>query len=341
MMIDRAIDVVTRTGGKSMRGALLRIAAVLLLALVFPGAGRADESDWPQTLVIGTASPGGTYYAYGEGLAHLLSRKLGRSVITRPTEGPTENLKLLETNEIQLAFVTLGIAQQGWNGTGDWTNGQQLRAARALFPMYDTPFHFIVMSDSEVRSIADLSGKRVGIGPQGGTGGIYSPLVFKALKMEASFASGSWTDLAAQFSARQLEALIVLGGVPVPEVAELEKKGNVRYLTLTPNQVVALRLALPELSSSLIAAGTYPSLRRHYRTLGMYNFAVARANLPNDLAYAILEAVFNHHEEMMEIHPAAAETVPSNFTRNTILPFHDGAARWYNNKAIVGVSLAD
>ncbi len=226
-----------------MTGALLRIAAALLMALVYAGGSRADEVDWPQTLVIGTASPGGTYYAYGEGLAQLLSRKLGLSVITRPTEGPTENLKLLEADEIQLAFVTLGIAQQGWNGAGEWSNGKQFRAARALFPMYDTPFHFIVMSDSEIGSIADLSGKRVGIGPQGGTGGIYTPLVLKALKMDASFASGSWTDLAAQFSARQLEALIVLGGVPVPEVTELEKKGNIRYLTLTPNQVVALRLA--------------------------------------------------------------------------------------------------
>lgn len=324
-----------------MTGTTRRVAVALLVTLACAGASRADESDWPQTLVIGTASAGGTYYAYGEGLARLLSRKLGMSVVTRPTEGPTENLKLLEADEIHLAFATLGIAQQGWNGTGEWTNGQQLRAARALFPMYDTPFHFIVMSDSEIRSIADLLGKRVGIGPQGGTGGIYTPLVLKALKTEASFASGSWTDLAAQFSARQLEALIVLGGVPVPEVTELEKRGNIRYLTLTPNQVVALRLALPELASSLIAAGTYPSLRRHYRTVGMYNFAVARANLPNDLAYAILEAVFNHREEMMEIHPAAAETVPSNFTRNTILPFHDGAVRWYNNKATVGVSLAD
>ena len=243
-----------------MTGALLRIAAALVVALVCASGGRADESDWPQTLVIGTASPGGTYHAYGEGLAQLLSRKLGLSVITRPTEGPTENLKLLEADEIQLAFVTLGIAQQGWNGAGEWTNGKQLRAARALFPMYDTPFHFIVRSDSDIRSIADLAGKRLGIGPQGGTGGIYTPLVLKALKMDATFASGSWTDLASQFSARQLEALIVLGGVPVPEVAELEKKGNIRYLTLTPNQVVALRLALPELASSLVAAGTYPSL---------------------------------------------------------------------------------
>jgi TRAP transporter TAXI family solute receptor len=325
----------------ALTGALSRLAIVLMLALGWPIPGRAAEPGWPDMLTIGTASPGGTYYTYGEGLARLLSRNLGLPVVARETEGPVENIKLLEAGDIDLAFVTLGIALQGWNGTGDWTNGRQYRAARALFPMYDTPFHFIVMADSEIRSIADLAGKPVGIGPQGGTGGVYTPLVMKALKNEASYATGSWSDLAAQFSARKLAALIVLGGVPVPEVLELERKGNIRYLTLTPNQTVALRLALPELASSLIAAGTYPSLRRHYRTVGIYNFAVARPNLPGDLAYAILETVFNRTDEMLQIHPAAAETVPANFTRNTILPFHDGAARWYNNKATTGMSLGD
>jgi len=92
---------------------------------------------------------------------------------------------------------------------------------------------------------------------------------------------------------------------------------------------------------SIIAAGTYPSLRRNYQTVGMYNFAVARADLPDDLVQAILDAVFDHPDEMMEIHPAAAETVPLNFSRNTILPFHDGAARWYNNKATIGVVRGD
>lgn len=73
----------------------------------------------------------------------------------------------------------------------------------------------------------------------------------------------------------------------------------------------------------------------------MYNFAVASSNLPDDLVYAILEVVFTNPDEMMQIHPAAAETVPANFARNTILPFHDGAARWYNSKATIGIVRGD
>ena len=323
-----------------MMRTLLRIAAVVLAVLGLLDTGRA-QTNWPATLTIGTASPGGTYHAYGEGLARLLNRKLGLPVFARETEGPVENLKLLVAGEIQLAFVTLGIVQQGWSGSGDWAGGRQLRGARALFPMYDTPFQFLTASDSGILSVGDLAGKRIGIGPLGGTGGVYTPLVFKAIKTEATFVTGSWSDLAAQLSERKLDALVVVAGVPVPEVTALEKKGNVRNLTLTPSQIVAVRLALPELGPSLIAAGTYPSLRRHYQTIGVYNFAVARADLPDDLAYAILEAVFGFHDEMMQIHPAAAETVPGNFTRNTVLPFHDGASRWYNNKATLGIVRGD
>ncbi|MGB8637374.1 MAG: TAXI family TRAP transporter solute-binding subunit, partial [Pseudolabrys sp.] len=51
--------------------------------------------------------------------------------------------------------------------------------------------------------------------------------------------------------------------------------------------------------------------------------------------------VFNNLDEMMQIHPAAAETVAANFTRNTILPFHAGAARWYNNNAVAGSLRGD
>jgi TRAP transporter TAXI family solute receptor len=303
--------------------------------------GHCREEHWPQTLAIGTGSPGGTYFVYGEALARILTRELKTTVWARPTEGPIENIKLLENNEIQLAFVTLGIAQQGWNGSADWTAGTKYRAMRAAFPMYDTPFQFVALQDSGIVSISDLGGKRIGIGPEGGTSGIYMPEVFKALKLDATLRTGSWADLTSHVQAGSVDALAVAAGVPVPSFADLERGNKVRYLPLTQNQIVSLRLAIPELGSSLVAAGTYPSLLRHYQTVGMFNFAVAHSSLPGDLVYAIVEAVFANQEEMMAVHPAAAETAPGNFTRNTFLPYHAGAAEWYHKKASVGVIQGD
>ena len=126
----------------------IRMIFIASLAAFVPGLASAQEAEipgqsWPSTLTIGTASPGGTYYSYGEGLAQILTRELGRPVSVKATQGPGENITLLETGEIQIAFVTLGAAQQAWNATGPY-GGQPARIMRALFPMYDTAFQFAV-----------------------------------------------------------------------------------------------------------------------------------------------------------------------------------------------------
>src|SRR3712207_9530429 len=101
----------------------------------------------------------------------------------------------------------MGVALQAWEGRGDWTQGRPYRAMRAMFPMYDTPFHFVVPPDSPVRSLADLAGKRVGVGPQGGTAGTYVPNFLKVLKIEAPLVHGSWEELAARLEARSIDVL--------------------------------------------------------------------------------------------------------------------------------------
>ncbi len=201
---------------------LFRIVAILMALFLWARGAVPAEPHWPSSLTIGTASPGGTYYVYGDGLARILTRELGIPVSMRPSEGPNQNIELLEAGEIQLGFVTLGIALQAWNGTGEWTRGRQMRTMRAIFPMYDTPFQFMALQDSGIRSVADLAGKRVGVGPHGGTSGTYIPEFFRVLKIDAALSYGDWADLASQVQGRTLDALAVAAGVPFPSFAELE-----------------------------------------------------------------------------------------------------------------------
>jgi TRAP transporter TAXI family solute receptor len=299
------------------------------VALLWPTPSRSGEPNWPDQLLIGTASPGGTYYVYGEGLAKILTRTLDLPVVRLATEGPAQNIELLEAGEAKLGFVTIGIALQAWNGTGVWAGKKPARSMRAIFPMYDTPFQFLVLQDSGVRSIAEMADKRVGVGPRGGTSAAYFPEFFNTLKVPVNLVFGEWAELAAQVHERTLDVLAVGAGVPFPSFVELEAKDKVRYIAFAREQIATLRLAMPELTPSRIPAGTYPSLLRHYQTLGLYNFAVAHADLPDDLVYNVVRAVFESHEEMMEAHAAAAATVPANIDRNSFLPLHPGAIRYY------------
>jgi TRAP transporter TAXI family solute receptor len=313
----------------------------LTLCLIGAVPAQAAEPDWPNAIAIATGSPGGTYHAYGEGLARLLTRTLGIHVVALDTAGPSENIQLIEDGAAQIGFVTMGVAQQAWNGTGDWQGAATRRDARAAFPMYDTPFHFVVPSNSAIQTIANLAGKRVGVGPEGGSSETYSPALLEALGVEATPVSGTWEDLTGQLRQGGLDALAVAAGVPFPAVSELEAAKAIRYVPLSPAQILTARLAIPELNASTIPAGTYPSLIYGYDTVGLYNFAVVDKDLPGSLVYEIVRAVFENHEEMMAIHPAAASTLPQNFVHNTFLPYHDGAIRYYGNAGAPGVLLAD
>jgi len=151
-----------------MKGLITRrtalAAAPLLLA---PVRSRAAPANWPTSLLIGTAAPGGTYIIYGQALAKILTDTLGVKVSVQSTQGPDQNIVLLEAGTVQLGMVTMGPALQGWNGTGEWTRGKQYRVMRVIFPMYDTPFHNFVLKGSGIGSMKDMAGKRLGVGPKG------------------------------------------------------------------------------------------------------------------------------------------------------------------------------
>jgi uncharacterized protein len=317
----------------------LRQFAILAVAgLLWPIPSLSMEPNWPNQLVIGTASPGGTYYVYGEGLAEVLTRALDLPVVPLATEGPTQNIELLEAGKAELGFVTIGIAVQAWNSTGAWVGKKPARSMRAIFPMYDTPFQFAVLRESGIRSIAEFAGKRVGIGPRGGTSAAYFPEFFHTLKVDANLVFGEWAELTEQLHQRTLDVLAVGAGVPFPSFIELEAKERVRYIAFDSNQISMLRLAMPELTPSRIPAGAYPSLLRPYETLGSYNFAVAQAELPDDLVYNVVRAVFENQDAMLEASAAAAATVPANLDRNSFLPLHPGAIRYYRQIGKAGQS---
>lgn len=319
-----------------IRARCAAVSAAAAIVLLCQLTARAAEPDWPDHLNIATASPGGTYYVYGEGLAKILTRALDLPVMRLATEGPAQNIELLEAGEARLGFVTTGIALQAWNATGVWEGKKPARSMRAMFPMYDTPFQLMALQDSAIRSVGDLAGKRIGVGPRGGTSAVYFPQFFDTLKLQVNLAFGEWSELAAELHGRKIDVLAVGAGVPFPSFAELEAKDKVRYIAFDAPQIAALRLAMPELAPSRIPAGTYPSLLRPYATLGLYNFAIAHAQLPDDLVYTAVRAAFENHEELIEAHPAAAATVPANMDRNTFLPLHPGAIRYYRQIGKIG-----
>jgi TRAP transporter TAXI family solute receptor len=321
--------------GGTRRQLLLVAAGAPLLARSWPVGAQQPDPSWPKSLTLGTASVGGTYFVYGQAWASLVSDKIGVPINTQQTQGPNQNIILIQNKNIELGMTTMGVALQAWNGQGDWTKGQQMRDIRALFPMYDTPFHFVVLRRSGITSVAQLAGKRVGVGPRAGTPGTYYPLMFQALGIkDVTIRNGQGSDMASQLADGLIDCFAFAAGLPIAAYSELEATNDVVFFSFTPQEIEKLRQAFPELSPAEIPAGTYKSMRETQPTVGVFNFAICQKDLPDTLAHAIVKAVHDNHDAMVRGHAAAKETVPENVSKNTFLPFHQGAARYYRERGL-------
>jgi len=320
---------------KMSKIAQLVLAAATGLALVAGAQAQSKPNPkWPSNLTLGTASVGGTYFVYGQVWASLVNEKLGTNISTQQTQGPNQNIILSNDRKIDFGMATMGVALQAWNGAGAWTQGKKFNNIRAMFPMYDTPFHFITLEKSGIKSVQDLKGKTVGVGPRAGTCGTYFPLIFKALGVNVTVRNGQASDMSAALQDGQIDAFPFCAGVPIAAYSEIETTNKVRFMTFTEDELKKVKAALPELSNSLIPKGTYKQLGEDHKTVGLFNFAIANKDVPEDLVYGIMKAVLENNAQMMKGHKASKETLINNWDRNGFLPFHAGAVRYLKEKGI-------
>jgi uncharacterized protein len=310
----------------AVRFALTFIAATLL--------GAAVASAQQSSLTLGTAAGGGTYNVYGDAAAKVLTEKAKLQVIPQQTQGPNQNMILVDEKKIELAMVTMGVALQGLTGTGAWTRGKKYENVRALYPMYDTPLQCVALKKSGITNFKQLDGKLVGTGPKAGTAGTYFPMIFETLGMKVQARNGQSVDLVNQLADGVIDAFCFGAGVPIPAFTDLDTNQQVVFFTWTDAELAAIRKSIPEFSEARIAKGIYKQQTDDQNTVGLFNFAIANKDMSDNLAYTITKTILENNAAMVRGHPAAKETVAANAIRNSFLPFHPGAVRYYKEKGI-------
>lgn len=310
----------------------LRCALLAVALFILPPAVALAQ---PQGLILGTASVGGTYHVYGDVVASLLNDKAGLKVTTQQTQGPNQNVIMIEEGKIGLGMTTVGIASQALHGSAAWTKGRKYDGIRALFPMYDTPLQCVSPKKSGITSFRQLDGKTVGTGPKAGTPGTYFPLIFEALDMKVTVRNGQGTDVGNQLNDGLIDAFCFGAGPPVPIFIQLDAEQPVNFFTWTPEEIALIRGKMPEFTETTIPKGLYKQQTTDQKTVGLFNFAIAGKNMSDATAYAITRTILENNPAMLRAHPAARETVPANASRNTVITFHPGAVRYYEEKGIM------
>lgn len=292
---------------------------------------EVDRDGWPSSFTIGTASQGGTFYIYGSGWANLIADQLGN--ITgggEVTGGPTQNLALVHNGDLAFGMTTMGPAADAMNGESPLAPGIVMDNACAMFPMYETPFSVTALANSGITSISDIpDGSRIGFGPSGSTSDVYFPAILEELGVNFERRNGGWSDLGGQLQDGLLDVIAFAAGIPIPAVSQLEVQTNVNIIEFTEEEQAQIIDAFP-VSEYMIPASTYETLEEDARAVSMWNFAIAACDLPESFVYEATRITMENNDRMMSVHRSAETSIPENIVYNTVMPFHPGAARWFN-----------
>lgn len=305
----------------------------LLVGLSITASMAQDRDDWPEMLRIGTASLGGTYAVYGQGFGRRITEELDLMASPQGTGGPYHNMTLVHTGEIELGLVTLGPAAELWDGDGVVAPGEPMRDVRALFPMYQTPFQVVTLAGSGIDGIADLDGKRVGVGPMGGTCAGYWPRFLETLDIDAQYNYAGANELSQYLVMGLIDAFAFCAGLPISAFQWLAERHDVTLFAFTEEEQGKLVEAFP-VAAFEIPAGIYNGQDQSQHSVAFWNFAIAHKELPESLVYALMQLALDDHDAMLEIHPAARETRAEHLEHNSFLWFHPGAVRYYQEQGL-------
>jgi TRAP transporter TAXI family solute receptor len=244
-------------------------------------------------VVLGTATPGGGFPAYGDPYAEVLNEMDPTLAIEpRNTKGSNENVPLLDEGKLDIGLATGEVTYEAISGIGR-PLAKNLRIINAT---YSQAGMFMVRADSPYRSISDLVGKPVVWGA--GSSGF---VVLARYVMD-----GLGLDLKKDFQAILLEkagegppmvldgraAAMWGGGVGWPPFMAIAKgPAGSRFVAPGADEIKRIMAKHAFLKGTTMPAGSYPGQDGPVNSVGSWPFVLARASLPDDVAYRLARAL--------------------------------------------------
>jgi TRAP transporter TAXI family solute receptor len=350
--------------GPMIRKVTTLIAVTAASALALAGFAVADLSA-AQTapshisFVLATGSTGGTYFPVGQAIAEIIShppgiaRCDGRNVCgppglvasTRSSLGSVANVLDVNAGRVDSGLAQSDIVADAVAGKGEFrTLGPQSRI-RVIANLFPEEVHLVAAHAAHIKTVADLKGKRVALGPTGSGSATTARAILDAYRIPESRVtlSEDAPEIAAQRLERgEIDAFFFVGGAPVEFLGDLLSSGKAILVPLTGKGRARLLTREPNLSAETISAADYQGVHDPVDTVGVHAVWIVNQNEPDSLVYAITRALFDPaNRAILEAsHPSARHIRPDAAAKDLSALLHPGAARYYREAGAAPVMHA-
>ena len=306
------------------------LAALMLFTLVACGGGSST------TMTMGTGGTSGTYYGYGGILGTQIKTSAGVTVNVVSTDGSKANILGIASGNYQLGTVQSDVMAYAWEGSRTFEAEGALDSFRVIGGLYAEAVQLVTM-DKEIKTVADLKGKKVSIGAAGS--GVY----FNAIDvLEAAGLTEkdiqpqyqSFADSADALKDGKIDAAFIVAGAPTPAIQELCTSADAYLVPIDGDVADKLMKASPYYTAYKIPAGTYDGQDAEVTTVTVKATLIVSASATEDDVYNITKAIFDNTEAITTAHAKGAELSIENATSGMTAPFHAGAAKYFAEKGV-------
>ena len=312
------------------------------VAASFVPVSQADAAK-NQFVTIGTGGVTGVYYPTGGAICRLVNKtrkEHGIRCSVESTGGSIYNLNTIRAGELDM-----GVAQSDWqyhayHGTSKFKAQGPNKKLRAVFSIHPEPFTVVARKDANIKNFDDLKGKRVNIGnPGSGQRGT----------MEVVMAAKGWTNkdfkLASELKSSEqskalcdnkIDAIVFTVGHPSGSIKEASTSCDTNLVNVTGPAIDKLVKDNDYYRYATIPGGMYRGTPADAKTFGVGATFVTSSDVPEEVIYNVVKAVFENFNDFKKLHPAFSHLKKAEMIKDGLsAPLHRGAIKYYKEAGLM------
>jgi len=254
-------------------------------------------------LRIGTAERDSTFLSQGHALKAVLERNpaLTPIEVSISAHASVDNANRLDAGDIDFGFMASNWIGRAKNGEAPFAKKIDLRM---VAPMNAGPLFFIARADSGLRTVADVRGRRLVVGPQKSGMAQHAHVILGALGLTFADFLPVYLDFAAGADALARGEADAQLQCPIPNkvMTALAERISVRVLPYRPDDLETVLRAVPFYRRTMMRKGAIRGLDVDVPQAAVVNVLVTHARVTDDKVRNVASAIIATRDELPRLH---------------------------------------